>query len=1375
MKKIVLLILLLFITKVFSQSPPTVTLNSPTKTQFSTGIGESMTISWTSTNQHHYGIYLWKGNEEIAVINSPWNSNAKSYTWTVPESVVHYDTKEVLVLNGTDYRIKIAIFNTQSESDPNHAAIGDYSAYITFVKGTNNTAPEHQTSSISPDSAITGSQFTFSSTWKDPENDNMTVEMRYKKITTSSWIYIGGNEVSYVPNTNPPRYKVTKTITGSVGSYKFESRAIDDKGLGANWEYGDNFQITEPQNNLPNTPSFEPLDTPYINQQFSVIINSGTDIDKDDTRIKLYATGTNYTQNNPYTSNYKSDGSQFTIPITFTQLGDQTITAFTEDINGAFSSSRTYNVVVQTQTSSNNSPNSASFISLPQEANINESINITVKKGSDPDNDATRIILYADDSNYSSSNPFDSGLSTSTSNITKQLTFNSEGTKTVYIKTIDENNAESSISTKTINLIEATNPINDVVIGNIKFTASNIIETSNNIFKLTGNVKANNLIEFTGEVILDKTDLSITGNGKVFLSNIPEIGEVDLYNGSFEYDIPNNSSELIAIGINEANEQFKMANLPIHINKIIILEDGINIEGKLEFPEFFNNFRGDITELQITKNHGVELIGAIAIDEIKLPNFDFKNLNFSFDTINDKFSGSGEIKTKLFGAGANVEIISSGVDKIGMFITLNKPYPLGTTGLSLSKLDGSITNIQSHPDPTMTITIGCDLVPTGVSTDVVEFSDVSLTYNFGTSLSGGGSFKVLGKVAANASFKVTDGLFKVNANINFYDVVNAAIEAGIAKNNNNGIDVFARFMASINIPNGDGFPFGWIDAIPGVNLPYKVAEFDNILYNNELTGKGEIGWFGVNFSYKLSYDGTLHKEFAKNFSLFNEITFPGGNASKTTTLKFQTPSNKYTNKKSQSYNRFEGRSLIISPSNYKSSRKSTNNNIVQDFVLTSDKIETIIVRIKPETTGSMPEFTLTTPNGEEVNQSNVSNYSNVEYTENLDDRAGYFTINKPANGSWDINLEDNGVTYLADIIGTKNQPGIAINTIEKTNNNLKIDWTDYNPDFNGQISLYYDYNNKGIDGNLITSGISEDDETDTYSFDISNLQAGDYYIYAIMYDNEGVPVTSYSKEFFTVSSNINAPSDFNYSVNSDNSITFNWTKIDNTNNYEYLLYQEENNTVSYSSQNINTGNSNSTILSDINFEAIHQFMIVAIDANGNLSEKSNVVKIDIAKQQAHTFNKGWNLVGFNIEPFNTSVKDVLNPIENDLLEIRNETQSYDPNLPDFLNTLKTIDNGKGYWVKLNEATQIATRGKTINLSTLEISLNQGWNLISFPKNESENILTALESVSSYILEVRDETQSYDPNLPNFLNTLFTLQPNKGYWIKVNQNCTLTFK
>ena len=129
--------------------------------------------------------------------------------------------------------------------------------------------------------------------------------------------------------------------------------------------------------------------------------------------------------------------------------------------------------------------------------------------------------------------------------------------------------------------------------------------------------------------------------------------------------------------------------------------------------------------------------------------------------------------------------------------------------------------------------------------------------------------------------------------------------------------------------------------------------------------------------------------------------------------------------------------------------------------------------------------------------------------------------------------------------------------ITKNENTVTVDWVDYNPDFDGQVSLYYDYNNDGLDGSLIISGISEDDNLDSYSFDVSDFNTGQYYVYAVMYDASGVPVTSYSTEPFVINGEIAAPTDLTYTINDDGNIEFSWNIVNDGNSYEYLLYYQE--------------------------------------------------------------------------------------------------------------------------------------------------------------------------------------------------------------------------
>ena len=99
-----------------------VNLHSPNNGSYD--IGSQMTIRWSSTNQHHYGIYLYKGgisvSKQIATIRLTNKSYANSYVWTIP-TTVRDKNGNLHTLNGNDYKIKVAIW------DASGAAVGDYS------------------------------------------------------------------------------------------------------------------------------------------------------------------------------------------------------------------------------------------------------------------------------------------------------------------------------------------------------------------------------------------------------------------------------------------------------------------------------------------------------------------------------------------------------------------------------------------------------------------------------------------------------------------------------------------------------------------------------------------------------------------------------------------------------------------------------------------------------------------------------------------------------------------------------------------------------------------------------------------------------------------------------------------------------------------------------------------------------------------------------------------------------------------------------------------------------------------------------------------------------------------------------------------------
>ncbi|MCF6318068.1 MAG: DUF11 domain-containing protein [Proteobacteria bacterium] len=80
---------------------------------------------------------------------------------------------------------------------------------------------------------------------------------------------------------------------------------------------------------------------------------------------------------------------------------------------------------------------------------------------------------------------------------------------------------------------------------------------------------------------------------------------------------------------------------------------------------------------------------------------------------------------------------------------------------------------------------------------------------------------------------------------------------------------------------------------------------------------------------------------------------------------------------------------------------------------------------------------------------------------------------------------------------------VSLTTSEENLSDIyPITWLDSDMDSNASIALYYDDNNTGVDGSLIASAISEDDLADVYQWDVSDMDNGDYYLYALVSDGQ---------------------------------------------------------------------------------------------------------------------------------------------------------------------------------------------------------------------------------------------------------------------------------
>jgi len=175
--------------------------------------------------------------------------------------------------------------------------------------------------------------------------------------------------------------------------------------------------------------------------------------------------------------------------------------------------------------------------------------------------------------------------------------------------------------------------------------------------------------------------------------------------------------------------------------------------------------------------------------------------------------------------------------------------------------------------------------------------------------------------------------------------------------------------------------------------------------------------------------------------------------------------------------------------------------------------------------------------------------------------------------------------------------------------------------------------------------------------------------------------------------------------------------------------------------------------------------------------QDNATRLDVqfgSESQQFTLDSGWDLISLAVHPDDMSPASIFSPILADLIQVKDREESYDPNVPEYLNTLEELTDGYAYWIEMENPAALSISGLTVDTNANPIQLQSGWNLIGYTNLQSDQVENALTDIETYLVQIKSLTESYDPDLPEFLNTLTSLQPNKGYWIEVSDNCNLTY-
>ena len=159
---------------------------------------------------------------------------------------------------------------------------------------------------------------------------------------------------------------------------------------------------------------------------------------------------------------------------------------------------------------------------------------------------------------------------------------------------------------------------------------------------------------------------------------------------------------------------------------------------------------------------------------------------------------------------------------------------------------------------------------------------------------------------------------------------------------------------------------------------------------------------------------------------------------------------------------------------------------------------------------------------------------------------------------------------------------------------------------------------------------------------------------------------------------------------------------------------------------------------------------------------------------------GWNLISIPVQLPDNTLDAAFQPIAGQYSSVwaydaeNSKWERYVVGGPDFLNSLETIEQGRGYWVQMADSAILTVGGQRAVDEPIQLKL--GWNLVGYNSATAQSLEDALSSVAGNYSSVwtydatTGEWKRHVVGGPGFLNNLETMEPGRGYWIDVVVDC-----
>jgi parallel beta-helix repeat protein len=177
-----------------------------------------------------------------------------------------------------------------------------------------------------------------------------------------------------------------------------------------------------------------------------------------------------------------------------------------------------------------------------------------------------------------------------------------------------------------------------------------------------------------------------------------------------------------------------------------------------------------------------------------------------------------------------------------------------------------------------------------------------------------------------------------------------------------------------------------------------------------------------------------------------------------------------------------------------------------------------------------------------------------------------------------------------------------------------------------------------------------------------------------------------------------------------------------------------------------------------------------------------ITNLSVVQFFTHTVNleKGWNIFSTYLFPTDSNFGNILEKLENQniLIEVQDEDENSYRNEDDrWINGIGEIKESEGYKIRVNSGSELKINGQPVNLP-LNIHLNAGWNIISFPYQGKVNAMEVIqplinEGILNKVLDERGNSIEFWGNKIGWINGIGNFNTGDGYLMEVNKDGVLT--